>query len=82
MSKFLYLQNVFDSDQAQAEALTGKVNEAVELLNDYNGRLLKEMEDRKSVTKMLHDFTAAQKELLVQAEERLQVRHDLKLCFS
>jgi hypothetical protein len=31
------------------------------------------MEDRKTVTKMLHDFTAAQKELLVQAEERLQV---------
>lgn len=49
------------------------MNEAVELLSDYNGRLLKEMEDRKSVTKMLHEFTAAQKELLVQAEERLQV---------
>jgi regulator of Ty1 transposition protein 103 len=68
-----YTKIYFYSDQAQAETLTGKVNEAVELLNDYNGRLLKEMEDRKTVTKMLHDFTAAQKELLVQAEERLQV---------
>ena len=35
------------------------------------------MEDRKLVTKMLHDFTAAQKELLVQAEERLQVKFEL-----
>lgn len=67
------------SDQTQAEALTCKVNEAVELLNDYNGRLLKEMEDRKSVTKMLHEFTAAQKELLIQAEERLQ-EYKEKLC--
>ena len=50
-----------------------KVNEAVQLLTDYNGRLLKEMEDRKSLTKMLHDFTASQKELLVQAEERVKV---------
>ena len=70
----------FYSDQVEAETLTGKVNEAVELLNDYNGRLLKEMEDRKLVTKMLHDFTAAQKELLVQAEERLQVPNTHR-CF-
>ena len=68
---------IFFTDQTQAESLTVKVNEAVQLLNDYNGRLLKEMEDRKLVTKMLHDFTAAQKELLVQAEERLQVKFEL-----
>lgn len=73
---------IFFTDQTQAESLTVKVNEAVQLLNDYNGRLLKEMEDRKLVTKMLHDFTAAQKELLVQAEERLQVKFELLYMFT
>jgi len=48
------------------------VNEAVELITGYNGRLQQEMENRKLLTKMLHDFTASQKELLVQAETRLQ----------
>ena len=50
-----------------------RVNEAVELITSYNGRLQQEMENRKLLTKMLHDFTASQKELLVQAETRLQV---------
>lgn len=57
---------------AEAEALGGKVDSAILLLTDYNGRLLKEMEDRKLLTKMLHDFTVSQKDLLVQAEERLK----------
>ena len=53
--------------------LLGKqVDEALQLLTEYNGRLAKEMEDRKTLTKLLLDYTAAQKELLVQAEERLQ----------
>lgn len=60
-------------DQMGAESLAGQVNEAIQLLSDYNARLSKEMEDRKTLAKMIHDFTAAQKELLVQAEERLQV---------
>ena len=30
------------------------------------------MEDRKTLTRLLHDFTASQKELFAQAEERLQ----------
>lgn len=59
--------------QAEAEALGGKVDSAILLLTEYNGRLLKEMEDRKLLTKMLHDFTVSQKDLLVQAEERLKV---------
>lgn len=49
------------------------MNEAFELITSYNGRLQQEMENRKLLTKMLHDFTASQKELLVQAEARLQV---------
>lgn len=50
-----------------------KVNEAVELLNDYNSRLSAEMEERSKLTSMLRDFQAEQKELLVQAEKRLEV---------
>lgn len=50
-----------------------QVNEAVELLNDYNSRLSAEMEERTKLTSMLRDFQAEQKELLVQAENRLEV---------
>lgn len=32
------------------------------------------MEDRKKLTAMLRDFQAEQKELLAQAEQRLEVR--------
>ena len=67
------LQSIEITGPAEAEALGGKVDSAILLLTDYNGRLLKEMEDRKLLTKMLHDFTVSQKDLLVQAEERLKV---------
>jgi len=67
------LQLIEITGPAEAEALGSKVDSAILLLTDYNGRLLKEMEDRKSLTKMLHDFTVSQKDLLVQAEERLKV---------
>lgn len=60
------------TDQTQAMLLGKQVDEALQLLTEYNGRLAKEMEDRKTLTKLLLDYTAAQKELLVQAEERLQ----------
>jgi len=59
-------------DQNQANVFGVRVNEAFELITSYNGRLQQEMENRKLLTKMLHDFTASQKELLVQAEARLQ----------
>lgn len=49
------------------------MNEAVQLLNEYNTRLASEMEDRKKLATMLRDFHAEQKELLVQAEQRLEV---------
>lgn len=51
-----------------------QVNEAVDLLNDYNARLAAEMEERTKLAAMLRDFQAEQKELLAQAEQRLDVR--------
>lgn len=50
-----------------------QVNEAVQLLNEYNTRLAAEMEERTKLASMLRDFQAEQKELLVQAEKRLEV---------
>ena len=51
------------------------MNEAAQILHDYNTRLSVEMEDRKKLTQMLKDFQAEQKELLLQAEQRLEVNH-------
>jgi regulator of Ty1 transposition protein 103 len=62
------------ADKASAEKLSVQVNEAVHLLTDYNGRLAAEMEYRKKLTTMLRDFLQAQKDLLAQAEHRLEVR--------
>lgn len=53
-----------------------KVNEAAQILHEYNSRLSAEMEDRKKLTTMLKDFQAEQRELLAQAEQR----H--KVCFK
>lgn len=50
-----------------------KVNEAAQILHEYNTRLSNEMEDRKKLTAMLKDFQTEQKELLAQAEQRLEV---------
>lgn len=46
----------------------------MDLLNDYNARLAAEMEERSKLATMLRDFQAEQKELLSQAEQRLDVR--------
>jgi len=62
------------TDKASAEKLSVQVNEAVHLLTDYNSRLAAEMEYRKKLTTMLRDFLQAQKDLLAQAEHRLEVR--------
>lgn len=61
-------------DKASAEKLSVQVNEAVQLLTDYNSRLASEMEYRKKLTTMLKDFLQAQKDLLAQAEHRLEVK--------
>lgn len=57
-----------------------QVNEAVLILHEYNARLCAEMEDRKKLTTMLKDFQTEQRELLAQAEQRLQVNIEWTLC--
>lgn len=59
-------------DKEQAVKLALQVNEAVKILHDYNNRLAVEMEDRKKLAVMLKDFHAEQRDLLSQAEQRLQ----------
>lgn len=54
-------------------SLIFQVNEAAQILHEYNIRLSIEMEERKKLTQMLKDFQAEQKELLLQAEQRLEV---------
>jgi len=62
-------------DRSSAERLLKQVQEALEMLGSYNKRLSQEMEDRKNLTKMLLDFTQAQRDLVSQAEERLEEYH-------
>uniref|UniRef100_A0A8D8YIJ6 Regulation of nuclear pre-mRNA domain-containing protein 1A n=2 Tax=Cacopsylla melanoneura TaxID=428564 RepID=A0A8D8YIJ6_9HEMI len=59
-------------DRVAAENLSAQVSEAVNLLTNYNTRLVTEMEDRKRAAAMLKDYIAAQRELLEQAEQRLE----------
>lgn len=60
-------------DKEAAIKLSKKVNDAVQLLKDYNTRLANEMTERNKLTVMLKDFQREQQELLVQAEQRLEV---------
>ena len=50
-----------------------QVPQAMTLLTEYNERLSQELKDRKKVDKMIADFLAAQKDMLAQAEERLEL---------
>jgi regulator of Ty1 transposition protein 103 len=74
MYRQLLMVVVLLADKASAEKLSVQVNEAVQLLTDYNSRLASEMEYRKKLTTMLRDFLQAQKDLLAQAEHRLEVK--------
>lgn len=60
-------------DKDAGEKLLQRVNDAVNLLNEYNNRLSAEVDLRKRVTAMIRDFLVAQKELLEQAEQNLEV---------
>lgn len=60
-------------DKEAAIKLATKVNDAVQLLKDYNARLAAEMTERNKLTVMLKDFQREQQELLTQAELRLEV---------
>ncbi|XP_071537696.1 regulation of nuclear pre-mRNA domain-containing protein 1B isoform X2 [Panulirus ornatus] len=59
-------------DLAAARALCEQVDEALSMLEAYNKRLAEEMEARKAVARLLHDYIAYQKDLLAQAEETLE----------
>lgn len=65
-------------DKDSALKLSAKVNDAVQLLKDYNDRLAAEMSDRNKLTVMLKDFQREQQELLTQAEQRLQVSSEIE----
>ena len=56
--------------------MQGQVDEASTLLEDYNQRLQEELKDRKKVGNMISEFLSAQKDLLAQAEERLELYLD------
>ncbi|KAK7077044.1 Regulation of nuclear pre-mRNA domain-containing protein 1A [Halocaridina rubra] len=64
-------------DTNEGRVLCEKVEEALAMLEAYNKRLSEEMEARKAVARMLHDYIAHQKDLLAQAEETLE-EHRLK----
>jgi len=61
---------------AEAKNLSSQVEEASVLLDDYNLRLQEELRDRKKVGSMISEFLSAQKDLLAQAEERLELYLD------
>lgn len=63
------------------QRLSAQVEEALMMLETYNKRLSEEMEARKAVARMLHDYIAYQKDLLAQAEETLEVRRKILLMF-
>ncbi|KAL7636137.1 UNVERIFIED_CONTAM: hypothetical protein RMT77_012894 [Armadillidium vulgare] len=65
-------------DLPAGEALEKNVDDALEMINTYNKRLSDEMEARKSVAKLLHDFISHQKDHLSQTEETLE-EHRSKL---
>ena len=61
---------------AGAQTLLGQVDEASGILDTYNLRLQDELKDRKKVGNMMSEFLSAQKDLLAQAEERLELYLD------
>lgn len=62
------------SDKDSARKLSSTVDSACVLLTDYNKRLSSELEERRSVAKMLRSFILSQTEQLHHAEKRLQVK--------
>ncbi|BFZ19514.1 hypothetical protein BsWGS_22553 [Bradybaena similaris] len=86
VSDISHLDKVQDRDSA--EKLSEKVDEAALLLNEYNRRLVAELEERKKVARMLRSFILSQQSQVKVAEKNLQdykdkltrvttVRHEL-----
>jgi len=74
LSEVSSVENVASDEQAKEQL--GQLEAASSLLAEYNKRLQDELRDRTRVGKMVADFLTAQKDLLVQAEERLEVYRD------
>lgn len=74
VSETSHLEKINSTDEGLE--LMAQVNNASTLLNEYNERLQQELKDRHKVGKMIKDFLAAQKDLLAQAEERLEIYRD------
>ncbi|CAL1284911.1 unnamed protein product [Larinioides sclopetarius] len=67
------------TNREAADKLAKQVEEASSLLTDYNKRLNEELEDRTQVSKMLNNFTHAQRQLLAEAEKKVEeLREQLK----
>ncbi|CAG5134582.1 unnamed protein product [Candidula unifasciata] len=86
VSDISHLDKVQDRDSANK--LSEKVDEAALLLNEYNRRLVAELEERKKVARMLRSFILGQQSQAKVAEKNLQdykdkltrvtsVRHEL-----
>lgn len=65
--------DIICTDSDIARSLQAKANAALELLRDYDNKLDKELEDRKVASMKFQDFLYSQKDLLTQAEHRLEV---------
>lgn len=74
LSDVATVEKVVNEDQAREQLV--QLESASSLLTEYNKRLEEELRDRTRVGKMVADFLTAQKDLLVQAEERLDVYRD------
>ncbi|KAH9507766.1 Regulation of nuclear pre-mRNA domain containing protein 1B [Bulinus truncatus] len=59
-------------DRESAERLSEKVDEAALLLNEYNRRLVAELEERKKVARMLRSFILSQQQQVKETEKSLQ----------
>lgn len=72
-----HVRKCHSADFNAGQRLSEQVEEALTMLETYNKRLSEEMEARKAVARMLHDYIAYQKDLLAQAEEKLEVRYNV-----
>ena len=70
---FFYMIEFYILDRQSAERLAVLAEEAKTLLESYNQRLSKELEDRKNTAKQLRRFINDQKQALTTAERALQV---------
>ncbi|RUS80586.1 hypothetical protein EGW08_011641 [Elysia chlorotica] len=59
-------------DRDSAEKLSDKVDEAALILNEYNRRLVSELEERKKVARMLRSFILSQQKQVSETERSLQ----------